>query len=159
MTPTSGNESATPISSVLTAQIIVGAIISSLLALTVVAYFLIKPDSQPGELPKVFLWLVPAVALVALVVFPLMRTALMSRVHSASVDRSEETGSRFRSAFQTLTLIRAALIEAPGLLAVIGYMVAGDTRLLWFTAAAIALLILQFPSEQKYQEFIDSLPR
>ena len=57
--------------------------------------------------------------------------------------------------YRRLAIVRAALIEAPALLALVGYLAGGSGAALGVAAVAVALLVASLPSRAQLQRFAD----
>jgi hypothetical protein len=61
--------------------------------------------------------------------------------------------------YRRLTVLRAALIEAPGLLALLSYLVGGSEASLVIAGASLLLLVATLPSRSGLERFADELAR
>jgi hypothetical protein len=113
----------------------------------------IQPD--PDGMEQILL-----IALATLVIAALMASLVLGAVVVAPLRRDTQKSSDPQAvfgAFNTLTLIRAALYEGFGLFGVVVYLLVAGKPALAAPALAVILLVLGMPTQEKFHRFRGSI--
>ena len=105
-------------------------------------------------------WLLAGVALAALVAaagYTTIRRQARAELQqrATQIRASADPLAAVLGPYQRLVIVRAALIEAPALLALLGYLAGGSGASLGVAAAAVLLLVGSLPSRVGLQRFAD----
>ncbi len=140
-------------------QIMVTALLFGAGAFLVIVAFLVitgEPRGDSGGLAPILLGAWAAVALGGLVAWPLIRnqqTALAAAALGDAGGQDDRVAACQR--YSTSTIVGAALAEGTTLLAAAGGFATGHPALLGAGLLGIAAIILIFPSQQKFERFLE----
>ena len=142
-------------------RIITGGILASLLAMAAVAAFFRSQlaPSFTGEIQNGLLGLAGVLAVAcAAAYFALQRSIRAGLKASLLASRgSAEPLSGVLEPYRRLVILRAALVEAPGLFGLLTYLVGGSEAGLLIAGASVLLLAGTMPSRESLQRFADGL--
>jgi hypothetical protein len=138
----------------MTGKILVGAMVMGMVMLVVVSAYLIDQKqfhTQPqAMLLYAALGLWPACALVAM----LMGGVLRKQAGTAWREGSSGDTEALAPKYLVMTIVRAALMEGPGLFGAVVFLLTGEVIALSVTALSLVGLALLFPTEDRYQAFV-----
>ena len=140
-------------------RIVTSAIVISLLAFAGVAAAF--RDAIAGPAAGLLVdWLPGVVALTALAAaagYTALRRQARAELQrrATEIRASADPLAAVLGPYQRLVIVRSALIEAPALLALVGYLAGGSGTALGVAAAAVLLLVASLPSRAGLQRFAD----
>jgi len=148
-----------PTGTIGTLKILVGALLMGLITATGVMFMLVQQgihQPQPG---------LESLLLVLAILWPVTAGASLlikgAMVKQARTRWEAEGGSGDDNAlfphFMSMTIVRAALLEGPGLFGAVTYLMTGKPLALIAPALSIAALGLMFPTEEKFRELVRSV--
>lgn len=146
-----------PAAAVRITQILVAAMLGGMLAFSAVAAA-IGPKSSPSPDTARTLLLVAAGILL---VTSILGTAVIPRAFAAQARarlrgaQPEDMPAIAYPLYQTSCILRTAMLEGPGLLGAFIVLTHGSTLALAIPAAAAAILILTFPTNDRFARFIE----
>lgn len=142
-------------------RIITGAILASLVAMAAIAVSFrsqIAP-SFTAEVQAGLLGLTGGLAVMSAIAYFTVQRGVRASV-KASVQASRGSAEPLAAVvepFRRLTILRSALIEAPGLLGLLTYLVGGSEAGLLIAAGSVLLLAAGMPSRRSLQRLADEL--
>jgi hypothetical protein len=142
-------------------RIITGGILMSLVATAAMAAFL-RPQiasSITSEVQNALLGLSGLIAVGSAVAFFTFQRSIKTSLQ-ASVQASRGSAEPLLGVlepYRRLAILRAALVEAPGLVGLLTYLVGGSEIGLVIAAASVVLLASTMPSRESLQRFADGV--
>lgn len=138
-------------------QIIAFALIQGVLVFGVIAYFVSNP--QPNRAPIISYMGVGMAVLMAflqLIVKPRAKRSMLPKgVEAANVDsRSDEIFMSFAPRYQTIFIIRMALLEGAAFFNGAAYIVEGEVFSLVAMGGLVFLMLIQFPTRAHIENWI-----
>ncbi len=141
-------------------RIITRGILASLLGMGAVAVFF-RPQLAPSftsEIQRGLLGLAGVLAVGNAVAYVAVQRSLRAKVQASTLaSGSAEALLRVLEPFRRLAILRSVLIEGPGLVGLLTYLVGGSEAGLAIAAASIVLLAITMPSREALQRFADGL--
>jgi hypothetical protein len=128
-----------------TIQTIYGAFIVAILAFSVVFYMSADNPVYIADMNDIFMTIVPIFSLVGIFVSNYIFKQLLSKI--AVTDSLDEKFAKYQSA----TLVKGALLEAPALFAIVAVVVSNNLVYFVFTAVLVLLMYLRFPKLSKFE--------
>lgn len=120
--------------------------------LAYVAFLAPAPEENPGPL---LAWVALAVVGLQIPVWIVLRVTMLRKARDAySRGEIEEFSQRYSAA----TIVLAAMIEGPGLLATIAYMLNREPVALGVAGGCLFFLILMIPSEGRVNALLEDAP-
>jgi Flp pilus assembly pilin Flp len=154
-----GTESVQP--KILPLQLIVGAMIGGLVAVAVIARWLVQSEqmSTSPNLADILLTVLAIYSLTMVIAFAVVKKVLTRRFRASSgkLESEQPSADSVLELFSQLTVIGAAFTEGCGLFGVVSHLLSGSWMALFFPAICAALLVTRFPSKQRYTDFHASL--
>lgn len=143
-------------------RIITSSIMASLLGMAAVAFFTraqLAP-SFTGEVRSALLGLACLLAASSVVAYFVLQRSIRAglRADGAVLGGGAEPLQGVIEPFRRLVIVRAALVEGPGLVGLLSYLVGGSEAGLLIAAASFVLLAGTMPSREALQRFADGLP-
>ena len=134
-------------------QIIAAALILGPLFFAGVAYVSSQNQQQPGDPMLAYVGAgVAVMAIIASMIAPtIVSRQQMEKLRAAT---SDNPIMPFFQLFQTLVIVRAAILEGAAFFCCIAYM---STRLLWALGAALVLLVIMgifFPTRSRFDDWV-----
>jgi hypothetical protein len=141
-----------------TSKVLVAALMMGMLTMTGVMVVLVMQgmyQPQPGleMLLVVLAVLWPTTTGMSVIMKQMMIKQARAKWESSGGGEEED----LMPSYQVTTIIRAALLEGPGLFGAITYMLTGNVLALIAPALSLAGLGLIFPSEDKFRDFARSV--
>jgi hypothetical protein len=141
---------------VTTAQLVVGAIAGGLVAFGAISAALVsKMTPVPLEVTRILLLVLLVLAVTQAVVFPAVGRTIVGNLQrkiATLPDGERETAAA--TGFQTLTIVRAALVESVGLFAVVVFLLTGKWVVLIVPAACLVVYVTMFPTHMRLEQFV-----
>jgi hypothetical protein len=147
-----------PAGSIGTVKILVAALLMGLITATGVMFMLVQqgihqPQRGMESLLLVLAVLWPVTAGASL----LIKGAMMKQARTRWEAEGGGDDSALFPHFMSMTIVRAALLEGPGLFGAVTYLLTGNALALIAPALSIAGLGLMFPTEEKFRDFVRSV--
>ena len=144
-------------------RIIIAAMMMGIIAFGVVVAILVGADivEEDAQLAKILLIALAAVGAAELPAYFGVRAAMLGNLRRAGGEGKPEDASSVSLAggFNTLTLIGAALAEGFSLFGLVVVLVSGQWLALAAPLVGLILLARQFPTRDKFNQFVASVTR
>jgi hypothetical protein len=144
-------------------RIVTAGILLSVLTATAVAVLfrdaVASPSSRSLEAP--LLAAVAAVSLMGAAGYVAVRRQVRAEIgrRSAEVRASADPAAVVARSYRRLAIVRAALIEAPALVAVVAYLAGANVAVLGVAGAAALILVGTMPSREGLERFAEEVLR
>lgn len=132
-----------------TIQIINGALIFGVLIFLMITFFLTKDPSFIYNDDSVFAILVP----ISLMLGAFLSSLLFKK--QLQTIKKEENLQYKLGKYQSATIVRSALLEAPALLGIVATFITFNLYYLIFAGIALLLMVYNFPSKDKFTQDIN----
>lgn len=132
-----------------TIQIINGALIFGVLIFLMITFFLTKNPSFIYNDDSVFAILVP----ISLMLGAFLSSLLFKK--QLQTIKKEENLQYKLGKYQSATIVRSALLEAPALLGIVATFITFNLYYLIFAGIALLLMVYNFPSKDKFTQDIN----
>jgi hypothetical protein len=160
------NGTQTPIQPwLMTMRIIAGALVAGSVTFLLVALYIVQTSGptggqRPPDAPPILTWmalgLLAVETVVSFVIPPMIERATLARLSAApptGQGPADETAILLGT-YQTRMIVTMALFEGASFFASIAYLVEGRPLALAVSAAAIAGLLMQFPTEWRLTQWL-----
>lgn len=135
-----------------TTQILISAIMAGAIAFAAVTVFLVQggkmPPPAPGGNLDVLTYVVPAVAVGAFLGMVVIRGAMAKSAAGvvAQLQDEDAIAAAIAESFSKVTVLTAALLEGPTLLAIVATLVTGKFEFLAATMGCLVVMAVMFPT-------------
>ena len=138
-----------------TAQIIVAALVLGVLNFAAVAVFIVTTQKQ-GAQNQAFITYVALARRCAVVAVVIVPAVMIGPLRRSFAGGREGRPSVPPQAFQTLLIIRAAILEGAIFFCLVGYLLEGQTIVLVAAGILLVLLMAQFPTMSRMTAWIEN---
>jgi len=132
-----------------TMQIIYGSFMLGILAFSLFAYFSMDNLVYEIDMDDVFTFIVPFLALSGVFISPILYKSTIRKIQSTDTLQTKI------ATYQSATIIKGAMLEAPALLAVVAAFLANNGVFLIIVALLLIIMYLRFPSQEKFENEVD----
>lgn len=138
-------------------QLIVGAMIGSLVVVAAIARWLVASErmSTSPNLVDILLTVLAIYSLTMIVAFAVVKNVLKRRFRASSgrLESKQPSAESVLELFSQLTIIGAAFAESCGLLGAASHLLSGSWMTLLFPVICAVILVTRFPSRKRYEHF------
>jgi hypothetical protein len=142
-------------------RVITGGILMSVLTATAIAFFfrdaVASPSSRSLEAP--LLAAVAAAAVMGGAGYAAVRRQVRAELQrrAPEIRASADPAAAVAGSYQRLAIVRAAVIDAPALMAVVAYLAGASVLVLGIAGAAALVLVGTMPSRARLERFAEDL--
>ena len=139
------NESNNPTNPFKIVQIIYGSFMFGVLAFLLFTYFSIDNPVYLLDMDDIFTFIVPLLALSGVFISPILFASMIRKIEPADILQTKI------AKYQSATIVKGAMLEAPALLAVVATFLSNNITFLLIAALLLIIMYLRFPSPKKFE--------